>query len=443
MLKRRSLIKAMAATGFGGTLIAALPGCSLPKVPMLGEMGAKTRKAGEPAHVVVIGGGFGGASVAKYLKRFDSSVNVTLIEPKQNYMTCPGSNWYLAGLVDAKFITHNYDALKTKHGVSVIHSMVTKVSPSAMQVTLKDGRVLDYDRLVVSPGIDFNYDAIEGYSEANINDIPHAYQAGPQTEILYKQLREMPQGGTFVMCPPGNPFRCPPGPYERASMVADFFKRENPTAKIVILDAKEKFSKQGLFQEGWAQLYGDMIEWIPASSGGKVLRVDAATKTVFTDFGEHKADVLNIIPPQKAGKIAFTAGLTNEKGWCPINQKTFESTIHPNIHVIGDSSISGKMPKSGHSAASQGKMCAAAIVSLLNGKDVPVGKNVNTCYSLVSADYGISVAAVYVLNAEGQIVGVKDAGGVSPKGADTAFRLMEAKYADGWYKAIAMDLWKS
>ena len=443
MLKRRSLIKAMAATGFGGTLVAALPGCTLPKVPMLSEgSSVKARKSGEPAHVVVIGGGFGGASVAKYIKRFDKSVNVTVIEPKQTYMTCPGSNWYLAGLVNADFITHDYSALRNKHGVSVIHSMVTKINAGAQQVTLKDGRVLDYDRLVVSPGIDFKYEEVPGYSADVIDQIPHAYQAGPQTELLYKQLREMPQGGTFVMCPPGNPFRCPPGPYERVSMVADFFKRENPTAKIVILDAKEKFSKQGLFQEGWAQLYGDMIEWIPASSGGKVKKIDAATKTVYTEFGEYKADVLNVIPPQKAGKIAFAAGLTNDKGWCPVNQQTFESKIHPNIHVIGDSSIAGKMPKSGHSAASQGKMCAAAIVSLLNGTTVPTAKNVNTCYSLVGADYGISVAAVYQLQ-DGNIVGVKGAGGVSPMGADAAFRLMEAKYADGWYKAIAMDLWNS
>lgn len=442
MLKRRSLIKAMAATGLGGSLVATLPGCSLPKVPMMSSRSEMSESDG-PAHVVVIGGGFGGASVAKYLKRFDSSINVTVIEPKQTYMTCPGSNWYLAGLVDAKYITHDYSALRNKHGISVIHSMVTKVSPSAKQITLTDGRVLDYDRLVVSPGIDFKYDAIPGYSEAVIDQVPHAYQAGPQTEILYKQLREMPQGGTFVICPPGNPFRCPPGPYERVSMVADFFKRENPTAKIVILDAKDKFSKQGLFQEGWAQLYGDMIEWVPASSGGKVTKVDAASKTVYTEFGEYKADVLNVIPPQKAGSIAFAAGLTNDKGWCPVNQKTFESTIHPKIHVIGDSSISGKMPKSGHSAASQGKMCAAAIVSMMHGNEVPVGKNVNTCYSLVGADYGISVAAVYTLTDKNTIGKVKGAGGISPMGADAAFRKMEANYADGWYKAITMDLWNS
>lgn len=432
MLKRRSLIKAMAATGFGGSLMATLPGCSL----------NGTKGSSDAARVVVIGGGFGGASVAKYLKRFDNTVDVTLIEPKKSYMTCPGSNWYLAGLVDAKTITHSYDSLRDKHGVNIIHSTVSMVSPAAKQVTLNDGRVLDYDKLVVSPGIEFKYDAIEGYSEDVIEQIPHAYKAGPQTEILYKQIREMPQGGTFIMCPPGNPFRCPPGPYERVSMIADYFKRNNPTAKIIILDAKDKFSKQGLFQEGWKALYGDMIQWISASAGGKVSHIDAKTKTVYTDFGQYKADVLNIIPPQKAGNIAFAAGLTNDAGWCPVDQQTFESTIHPDIHVVGDSSIAGKMPKSGHSAASQGKMCAASIVAKLNGYTVPTAKNVNTCYSLVGADYGISVAAVYQL-VDGSIVPVKGAGGVSPTGADASFRKNEANYAHGWYKSITMDLWNS
>ncbi|MBN2646325.1 MAG: FAD-dependent oxidoreductase [Thiotrichales bacterium] len=439
MLKRRSLIKALAATGFGGSALATLSGC---QVTMDGVKASGASAAKGPARVIVVGGGFGGSSVAKYLKRFDSSINVTLIEPQKTYMTCPGSNWYLAGLVDANYITQNYDALKTKHGVNVVHATVTAVNAAGKKVTLSDGRVLDYDKLVVSPGIDFKYEAIQGYSADVIDQIPHAYKAGPQTELLYKQIRAMPQGGTFVICPPGNPFRCPPGPYERVSMVADYFKKNNPTAKIIVLDAKDKFSKQGLFVEGWQQLYGDMIKWIPASEGGKINRIDAKTKTVYTDFGDYKADVLNIIPPQKAGKLAFDAGLVNDKGWCPVNQQTFESKIHPNVYVIGDSCVAGKMPKSGHSAASQGKMCAASIVSALQGKNAPTAKNVNTCYSLVGSDYGISVAAVYELK-EGAIEGVKDAGGVSPKGADAAFRKMEANYAYGWYKSIAMDLWNS
>jgi len=283
---------------------------------------------------------------------------------------------------------------------------------------------------------------IEGYSAEVAKKIPHAYKAGPQTELLYKQIREMKQGGTFVIAPPPNPFRCPPGPYERVSMVAAYFKEHNPTAKIMILDAKNKFSKMGLFKEGWEQLYGDMIEFIPAIDGGVVTKVDPETMTVFSDYENIKADVINLIPPQKAGALAFKAGLTNETGWCPVNQETFESTIHRGIHVIGDACIAGKMPKSGHSAASQGKMCAAAIVSQLHNWAMPRPKNVNTCYSLISKDYGISVAAVYEMH-DGTIGSVKGSGGVSPMGSDSAFRKMEANYARGWYKSITSDLWHS
>jgi sulfide dehydrogenase [flavocytochrome c] flavoprotein subunit len=435
---RREIIKAMVALGAVAPVYSVLTGC----VSNAPKQKAQLNKAGSQPRVVVIGGGFGGASCAKYLKRFDSNIDVTLVEPKETYMTCPGSNWYLAGLTDAKTITHNYKSLSEKHKVNVIHQMVSAIDPAAKTVTLANGDLLGYDRLVVSPGIDFKYEAIEGLSVDVIDKIPHAYQAGPQTEILYNQIREMKQGGTFVIAPPGNPFRCPPGPYERVSMVAAYFKANNPTAKILVLDAKDKFSKQGLFKEGWAELYGDMIEWVSASDGGAVQKVDAATKTVTCDYGTIKADVLNIIPPQKAGKLAFAAGLTNESGWCPVNQETFESSIHRGIHVIGDAAIAGKMPKSGHSAASQGKMCAAAIVSQFHNWAMPRPKNVNTCYSLISSDYGISVAAVYEMH-DGSIGGVSGSGGVSPMGADAAFRKMEANYARGWYKSITADLWNS
>lgn len=437
-MNRRSVIKTMAATGVAVPLASSLTGC----VTAESKGMSQANPASSQPRVVVIGGGFGGASVAKYLNRFDENISVTLVEPKKTYMTCPGSNWYLAGLTDAKTITHDYKALADKHNVNVIHQMVNSIDAKAKTVMLANGDVLGYDRLVVSPGIDFKYEMIEGYSEAVIDKIPHAYQAGAQTEILYKQLREMKQGGTFVIAPPPNPFRCPPGPYERVSMVADFFKKNNPNAKIIILDSKNKFSKMGLFTEGWEQLYGDMIEFIPAIDGGVVTKVDVNTMTVYSDYDTVKADVINIIPPQKAGKLAFTAGLTDESGWCPINQETFESTIHRDIHVIGDASIAGKMPKSGHSAASQGKMCAAAIVSQINNWAMPRPKNVNTCYSLIAGDYGISVAAIYEMQ-DGKIGKVKDSGGVSPTGADEAFRKMEANYARGWYKSITADLWHS
>ncbi|NPA72126.1 MAG: FAD-dependent oxidoreductase [Gammaproteobacteria bacterium] len=436
-LNRRAVIKAVAVSSVAVPVASSLTGCVTDGVKSQTE----ANPAGSNIRVVVIGGGFGGTSCAKYLKRFDGNIEVTLVEPKKTYMTCPGSNWYLAGLTDAKSITHDYTSLSDIHGVNVVHQRVSNIDAAAKSVSLEDGTILGYDRLVVSPGIDFKYEMIEGYSEADVDKIPHAYQAGPQTELLYKQIREMKQGGTFVIAPPPNPFRCPPGPYERVSMIADYFKKNNPTAKIIVLDSKNKFSKQKLFQEGWDALYGDMIEWIPAIDGGVVTKVDVATKTVYSEYETIKADVINLIPPQKAGKLAFDAGLT--KGdWCPINQETFESTIHRGIYVIGDSSIAGKMPKSGHSAASQGKMCAAAMVSDIHNWAQPRPKNVNTCYSLVGSDYGISVAAVYELH-DGVIGKVKGAGGVSPMGADDAFRKMESNYARGWYKSITADIWHS
>lgn len=424
-MNRRSLIKAMVATGAASSFASPLSAYA---------------KANKPK-VIVIGGGFGGASVAKYLNRFDSDIEITLIEPKESYMTCPGSNWYLAGFTDVKTITQNYESLKER-GIKVIHQTVEMIHAKAKKVTLDNGKSLNYDRLVVSTGIDFEYDAIEGYSAEVAEKIPHAYQAGPQTERLYQQIRAMKQGGTFVIAPPANPFRCPPGPYERVSLVAAYLKEHNPTAKIMIMDAKDSFSKMGLFQEGWEALYGEMIEFIPAIDGGKVTKVDPETMTVFSEYENIKADVINIIPPQKASKLAFKAGLTDDSGWCPVNQKTFKSKVNSDIYVIGDACIAGKMPKSGHSAASQGRTCAAAIVSEFNNWTMPTPKNVNTCYSLISEDYGISVAAVYELQ-EGKMVKVEGAGGVSPMGADMEFRKHEANYAFGWYKSIVTDLWKS
>ena len=438
-MNRRQIVKAMAATGVAVPFASSLTGCTA-----TGTSSAKPQLNAAKAQqrVVVIGGGFAGATVAKYVKHFSANIDVTLVEPKKTYMTCPGSNWYLAGITDAKSITQDYSAMKNKHNVNVIHEMVENINAESKEVTLESGGVLGYDHLVVSPGIDFKYDMIEGYTpEVAATTMPHAYQAGPQTDLLHKQLREMKQGGTFVIAPPPNPFRCPPGPYERVSLVASFFKENNPTAKIVILDSKNKFSKFGLFKEGWEeQGYNDMITFVPAIEGGVVTKVDPKTMTVYSEYGNIKADVANIIPPQKAGKLAFTAGLVDDSGWCPVNQETFESMIHRDVYVVGDASIAGRMPKSGHSGSSQGKMCAAAIVSKINNWAMPRPKNTNTCYSLVSKDYGISVAAVYEMQ-DGIIGKVKGAGGVSPMGADAGVRKMEANYARGWYKSITANTW--
>ena len=317
---------------------------------------------------------------------------------------------------------------------------MTAIDPAAKKVKLKSGKTLDYDRLVVSPGIDFKWDVIKGYDEKAAQVMPHAWKAGPQTVLLRKKLEAMKNGGTFILVAPPNPFRCPPGPYERASMVAHYLKQHKPKSKVLILDAKDSFSKQGLFMEGWKKLYGDMIEWVPGAKGGIVKAVNTKTMTVEGELDKYKGDVVNVIPPQSAGQIALKAGLADDKGWCPVDPKTFESKMHPGIHVIGDSSIAGTLPKSGFAANSEAKIAAAAIVAMLKGETVADASYVNTCYSLIAPNYGISVAGVYRITEKG-IADVPGAGGVSPKEASEGFREDEAKYAVGWYASITADVW--
>jgi sulfide dehydrogenase [flavocytochrome c] flavoprotein subunit len=394
---------------------------------------------GKGAKVVVIGGGFGGATAAKYLRRFDPSIEVTLIEPSSEFLTCPFSNTVIGGMNKMSRITKSYDGLR-KHGVNVVQDMAKGIDAGKKTVSLANGSDVSYDRLIVSPGIDFRWGAVEGYDEATAQKIPHAWKAGPQTLLLQRQLAAMPDGGVFILSPPVNPFRCPPGPGERISLVANYFKQHKPKSKILVLDPKPKFSKQGLFKEGWAKLYGDMIEYRNIDNDGKVIRVDAGNMTLHTDFGKQKGDVINFIPAQKAGAIAQTAGLANESGWCPVDHQTFESKIHKGVHVIGDASIAAPMPKSGFSASNQAKAVSAAIANMLNGKDPGTPKFANTCYSLVAPDYGISVAKVYNYSG-GKIVAIKESGGLSPGGASDDFRKREADYARGWYDSISKDTW--
>lgn len=391
------------------------------------------------AKVVVVGGGFGGATAARYLKRFSPGIEVTLVEPSQNFMTCPFSNTVIGGFNQMDFITQSYDGLK-RDGVKVVHDWAVSVDGAKKMVTLKNGGSLPFDRCIVSPGIDFRWDAVNGMSEADAAKLPHAWKAGPQTMLLRKQLEAMDDGGTFIISPPVNPFRCPPGPGERISLVAHYFKQHKPKSKIVVLDPKKKFSKQGLFQEGWNKLYKGMIDYHNIDNDGVVQRVDVKNMTLHGDFDQYKGDVINFIPPQQAGKIARDSGLADATRWCPVDQKTFESTLQKGVHVIGDASIAAPMPKSGFSASTQAKVCAAAVVELLGGKSPGQPKFVNTCYSLVSPDYGISVAMVYGYEG-GKIVKIKGSGGLSPSGADDIFRQQEALYADGWYRSIAEDIW--
>jgi NADPH-dependent 2,4-dienoyl-CoA reductase/sulfur reductase-like enzyme len=387
--------------------------------------------------VVVVGGGFGGGTCARELKR--KGLAVTLVESSAVYTACPFSNAVLAGLRPIETQQFKLDAVE-KGGIEVVRQRVTRVDPQARRVVLEDGSSLDYDRLVLSPGIDIRFDALPGYDEAAAATLPHAWKAGEQTILLRRQLEAMDDGGTFVMAAPANPFRCPPGPYERASLIAHYFKTYKPRSKLLILDAKDSFSKQRLFQAAWQDLYPDMIEWVPLSSGGKVIEVDATTRTLVTDFGRHTGDVVNVIPPQRAGQIAQVAGVADRTGWCPIDPVTFESRLQPNIHVIGDASIAGGMPKSAFSANVQGKVCAVAIASLLRGEAPVEPKLINTCYSLVAPDYGISVAGVYSPR-NGVLTDVEGAGGTSPVNAPPSFRAQEAVYAEAWFQTIASEVY--
>lgn len=391
--------------------------------------------------VVIVGGGFGGATAAKYLKRFSPETEVILIEQNKEYYTCPFSNTVIAGMNKIDYIKHDYKTLQSKYKVIVMHEKVKKIDGATNNVILENGTAIPYTKAIVAPGIDFKYE--KGYIEGSEEYAPHAYKAGEQTTLLTEQLQNMKDGGTFVMVAPANPFRCPPGPYERISLVAHYLKTNKPNSKIIILDQKNKFSKQGLFQEGWEKLYKDMIDWRSVEFGGKVVSVNPKTKVVTTDDGDVKADVLNYIPNQKAGKLAFDSGLT-DGDWCPVNTKTFESKLVKNVYVIGDASIASPMPKSGFSANSQAKIAALQISRIFaNQPVVNPPKLANTCYSLVAPNYGISVAAVYEAH-EDKIIDLKElgAGGLSPSNADEGIRMQEAEYAVGWYKNQMSDIFR-
>ena len=386
--------------------------------------------------VVVVGGGFGGATCARYLKRWGPKLDVTLVERDTSYITCPFSNEVLAGNLEMSNITHGYSNIAAQ-GINVVHDEVTAIDAGGKSISLKYGGSMKFDKLVVSPGITFRWGAIENDQVAVQQAMPHSWKAGEQTLLLRKQLQAMRDGGTVIIVPPKKPFRCPPGPYERASLIAHYLKSNKPKSKILIVDANPTHSKQAAFHEGWKKEYGTMIEWIKDTDGGVITSADPATMTLRNDFGdEYKGDVINLIPYQKAGELVESAGLTNKDGWCTVDMGTFESAEARDVHIIGDACVAGAMPKSGHSAASQAKNCAAAIVSILAGGTPPEPTYANTCYSLIGPRYGISVAAVYRLK-EGVIV--KVSGGVSKVGNKDRVHKNEAKYARGWYKSITSD----
>jgi sulfide dehydrogenase [flavocytochrome c] flavoprotein subunit len=410
-------------------LKAAAAGATLLPLPAIAQ--------GAAARVVVVGGGFGGATCARFIKRIDPRITVTLVEADRTFVACPFSNGVIAGLREIKAQEFGYDKLAGDQVVLQL-SPGTAVDPQGRIVTLANGAQLSYALLVLSPGIDIRWDGLPGYTEAAAERMPHAWKAGEQTLLLRRQLEAMEDGGTVVMSAPANPFRCPPGPYERASLIAYYLKTKKPKSKLIILDAKDAFSKQRLFQNAWKALYPN-LEWMSLSSGGKVTSVDVGAMMLITDFGRHKADVANVIPPQKAGRIAELAGVADRTGWCPIDPATFESKLQPNIHVIGDASIAGAMPKSAFSANAQAKVCAAAVAKLLAGGKPDEPKLINTCYSLVAPDYGISIVGVY-RPADGQIKEVEGSAGVSPLDAPTSTRALEATFANAWFNTITTEV---
>ncbi len=387
--------------------------------------------------VVVIGGGAGGATAARYLaKDSKGAVDVTLIEASKRYYTCFFSNLYLGGFRNYGSIGHNYYGLSVNHGVNVVHDWAISVDNAARKVKLGSGATVDYDKLVLSPGIDLKYDSVNGYSAAAQARMPHAWKSGTQVQLLRNQVLNMPKGGTFVMVPPPNPFRCPPGPYERVSMVAHLLKNNNPTAKIIILDPKPKFSKMGLFTAGWEKHYPGMIDWIDPETHGGIKNVNAENMTIETDLDTFKADAACVVPAQKAGAIADAAGVT-DGDWSPIVPASMQSRADENIYVLGDASVASAMPKSGFSANSQAKVAANHIRGTLTGSKIFPARFSNTCWSLVATNDGVKVGANY--KAGDEKIEVVDKF-ISQGGEDSATRKATYDESLGWYAGITSDM---
>jgi len=422
-LSRRSFTSALAAGTLGGLAAPAR---------------LFAQQTGTGGGVVIVGGGFGGATCAKYLRRANPDLNITLVEQNPQYVTCPFSNTVIAGLNPLSAMTVDYVRLRDGYDINVVADRVIGIDADARSVSLAEGQALRYERLVLAPGIATRFDAIDGYDEAAVDVMPHAWKAGAQTQLLRDQIQAMDDGGTVIVAVPSSPFRCPPGPYERVSLIAHYLTQSKPKSKVLVLDANKGFAKQPLFEEGWENLYPGMIERIYGADAGRVTGVDVKEKTLISaDGSRYAGDVVNLIPPEKAGAIAEAAGLTDDSGWCPADPVSLLARGQENIHVIGDAASTG-LPKSATVANNQAKVCAAAIGSLLAGE--PVGDPVytNACYSLLAPDYAISVATMYQVK-QGKVTPIENASGTSPLGANQRYRSRESKDARGWYASIVAD----
>ena len=415
----------MKRRGFIGAVAAALP------VQILHAQASAPR-------VAVIGGGFAGASCARALKKADPRIAVTLVEPNAVFHACPMSNAVIAGLREMERQRFTYEAVRAD-GVTLALLAATAIDTNARSVVLSDGSRLGYDRLVLAPGVDIRWDALPGYDQAAAQQMPHAWQAGEQTLLLRRQLQAMEDGGLVVISAPAGPSRCPPGPYERASLVAHYLKAHKPRSKVIVLDAKDTFPKQRLFLAAWRELYPGLIEWVSLSSGGQVVSVEPATRTLVTDFDRYRAAVANVIAPHKAGRIAAAAGVADRSGWCPINPLTFESRLQSNIHVIGDAAITGAMPKSAFGAHAEARSCAIAIAALLAGREPASPSLTNACYSLVAPDYGISVVGAYRPKG-GEFEEVPEAGGPSRTDESRPARALDARQAETTFRKLTAEV---
>ncbi|MCP4183807.1 MAG: FAD-dependent oxidoreductase [Hyphomicrobiales bacterium] len=424
----RNLNRRQFTTILGSTVAAGA--LAMPNITGAASHGAKPK-------VVVIGGGAGGATAARYIaKDSNGAIEVTLIEPTKRYYTCFFSNLYLGGFRDYESIGHSYDNLANNHGINVVHDWAASVDNANKKVILASGAAISYDKLVISPGIDMKYDSVPGYSVEAQTKMPHGWKSGTQVQVIKHNIVNMREGGTFVMVPPPNPFRCPPGPYERTSMIAHYLTQHNPTAKVIVLDTKPKFSKQGLFMDGWQRHYPDMVEWISPEVHGGIKNVNPDTMEIETDLDTFKADAACVIPAQKAGAIAMQAGVA-DGDWAPVMPATMASKADPNIYVLGDASVAKSMPKSGFSANSQAKVAANAIRGELTGSRVFDARFANTCWSLISANDGIKVGASYKAGSEKIDVVDKF---ISKNGEDAATRKATYEESEGWYAGMTADM---
>ena len=399
--------------------------------------GLRPARAAAP-RVVVVGGGFAGTTAAKYIRMWSPDIAVTLIERNREFISCPMSNRVLAGTMELADLTRGYGALASRYGAQVVHDAVTAIDPDKQEVSTEGGETFAYDRLIVAPGVDLLFGQIRGLEAPEAQEkVLHAWKAGPQTVALRRQLEAMRDGGVYAISMPKAPYRCPPGPYERACQVAWYFKQHKPKSKVLILDANDKVqSKEALFKKAWAELYPGMVEYRPNST---LLEVDAATLTARFEFEDVKADVLNVVPPQRAADVAVRTGLVtaNDK-WCGVDFLSYESLVRKNIHVLGDAIVAAPaMPKSGHMANQQAKVCAAALIELLHGRQPSASPMLtNTCYSFVSDRQVIHVASVHRYDAAKKtMVTVAGSGGVSSEPNQ-----IEGDYAEAWGRNIWGDM---